>query len=342
MAVTEVDAIKRQVSAQEGTNSIIYRVVYRVKVNDVNDGQDTVLAGTGVPQPNSTYAYGNDANADTKIYSRFAYRDATIIGVWYVVVEWIEERVPTDPNFVYEAYPRVVPGHRTVTEVLQKTKFVNWVDSSGTTISPSPTNPLLTATDIVTPSNSAGVPVLPGIERRKAIPTYTAQWYRRTWSNNYSDAIYKVNDDAYTLAWVDASATTIFTKTFAYRELLLVDAQPIGIRAFNNQAWLLVSLEFWEQPGGWYNDELDRGLDVLVASGDDDGFGGNISPGDLVSGVPKTRRLQDVGGRDISQPVLFDGEGKALDPQAPDNAVYLRYTLDAADEFDFDTLAVGT
>ena len=59
---------------------------------------------------------------------------------------------------------------------------------------------------------------------------------------------------------------------------------------------------------------------------DPDGRGGMISANDLVNGTAPVRRLLDIDGTPISEPVLLDGKGGVLgDKKDPVYITYAKY-----------------
>ena len=69
----------------------------------------------------------------------------------------------------------------------------------------------------------------------------------------------------------------------------------------------------------WRIKTLDRGLSARAGYGDPDGHGGTFGASDTrtVTGIPPQRRLCDIDGNLVSEPVLLDGNGQPLNDSKP-------------------------
>jgi hypothetical protein len=68
---------------------------------------------------------------------------------------------------------------------------------------------------------------------------------------------------------------------------------------------------------------LDRGLSARAGYGDPDGHGGTFGASDTrtVTGIPPQRRITDIDGNPVSDPVLLDGNGQPLNDSKPTGAL---------------------
>lgn len=73
----------------------------------------------------------------------------------------------------------------------------------------------------------------------------------------------------------------------------------------------------------WRVRPLDRGLTARAGYGDPDGHGGTFGVSDTrtVTGIPPQRRLTDLDGNLISEPILLDGNGQPLNDSKPTGAL---------------------
>ena len=82
-----------------------------------------------------------------------------------------------------------------------------------------------------------------------------------------------------------------------------------------------------ENPDTWYFDLLDKGVLVRARAGDPAAYGGTIGYDAFVpTGTPPLRRVSDLDDRPIPSPILFNGDGHALNVAVPGfTPVYLTY-----------------
>lgn len=73
----------------------------------------------------------------------------------------------------------------------------------------------------------------------------------------------------------------------------------------------------------WRLQVLNRGYSARAQPGDDNGFGGTLSAGDIPAGQPRLRALQDVNGDPLNEPPLLDLSGA---PLTSGNGVYITYS----------------
>jgi hypothetical protein len=84
------------------------------------------------------------------------------------------------------------------------------------------------------------------------------------------------------------------------------------VRKNGATVWKLSTEMLVDREFGFRVEVLDRGLHASAGDGDPDGMGGFYSPGDEVEGRPDKRRLLDVNGIPLSEPVLLNGAGQPL------------------------------
>lgn len=333
--------------ARTGDNLVI---PYVVRCDDPADGPYTVLARAGLgplpgpgqvglPTVGNTYAWGNDTGparlVDLQITNvvvketdsgAFDYIEYKVNG------NFIKE-VPDglDPNGNPTADPlnvqaQVIPGWRTITEVIENAEFLGYFDAAGIELTPNPNadtgapknRPVgtsLTKGDKYVPQNSATTPYVPAIERERAIETVTTKAYYRPWSNAWNGIIGKINDAAYTISQTDGSGTVVYNRTFPIYTLYLHSISP-EFRQIGNQIWYWVTVEFWYEPRTWYADVHDSGKQIVGKEGSD-------------SWKTEQKPIQSERGQISNEPQKLDGTGRLLnDSTAVINTttdVYLRW-----------------
>lgn len=167
------------------------------------------------------------------------------------------------------------------------------------------------------PMNSAYVPFSPGLERPASLIQCTVTW------NVANVTINKPCD----VLNVGAMQIPL------YFGLQWLGIQPLTCKMNIHRCSAKVTngIYHWEEtrgflydPDTWVVEIADRGLGASVEAGAPDGRGGYVSADDAHwdrEGLPPTRRLQDADGVPLSEPVLFDGNGQPLKPDANGNLV---------------------
>lgn len=171
--------------------------------------------------------------------------------------------------------------------------------------------------------NSAFIPYVPPPEHDVHISTVRRSWYDLTYSQDEANALIgRVNQDfilinvlGYSAGWLPFTAK-------------IVDLGG-SLEFINGGIFWHKQLEIHINPLTWRRQFADRGLHARAMAGDPDGRGGTISASDIPVGVPPARRLIGVDDLPITEPVLFDGDGKPLitDALFP-SVVYTTWSFD--------------
>jgi hypothetical protein len=171
--------------------------------------------------------------------------------------------------------------------------------------------------------NSAFIPFVPPPETSIHIAVVRRSFYHRDFDQDLASTILgKVNSNDMTFnrlgykgSWRKTTAKCIeYGGTLEFIN---------GFYVWRNRVEIHIS------PAGWRRFILDRGLHARAMPGDADGHGGTISALDLRDGAPSVRRIMDVSGVPISEPVLFDGDGGPLiEGGVVPSAVYGLWAID--------------
>lgn len=333
MAVTSVQ-VKHAVDAESRAKFLRKIITYRVAVNSQTDGPDVITAATNVPKINlSTYAspfkYGSDSDNTALICREIRNLRKVVnwsgsLSVWELDAEFLYDRDQTTTAKGVS----VTPLTRQTIEIVQVAQFKGWFqpktdlttnfDVEADTLIDDTNSPALKLDQIGPITNSAGTPVVPGVEETIGKLGLIVKWTRVT-PVNYTGFLGRVNSAEINITDTHGN----FDGTFAAGTLKLLSADQtprdlFGITVYD------VSLEFEEVEFEDDHFELDRGLGEFVDVGDDDGRGGAYdSTQDLPSN--NMRPMTGADGQPISQPVPFNGKGKAIEQFEPNKARYLRY-----------------
>lgn len=186
--------------------------------------------------------------------------------------------------------------------------------------------------DTITPQNSAGIVFVPGLEKEVGVQrvtlTVNTQSFNNTLANLYLNA---VNEDAiklrdnigYDFVWeLEIPKRTARLNNYS----VTVKRESIEISGARQTIdYLSVAVEMLVKKDGWRDEIVDKGDVRAGASGEPDGRGGTFSMADELAGVAPVARITGRDGEPIDRPVLFNGAGQPLDPQNPNNAVYIKF-----------------
>lgn len=299
-------------------------------------GYDAVAAvaeceGRGYRRGQTTYAFGESVNPRL-ILDSFNPQPGPTKHTFHVEMRF-KENPPSDakqPDPSWPLQPEYEPPtvrvtHRGYQSPVIKSRFVGFFDAGGGDITESIGNPYFVPDSIRPVANSAEVPLLPPREKTLYFTGVIVTWYTlQTWRFHRGPGY--VNRDRVRLAVPAAFGSTrmLFDATFAKRTLLCVDSQwePAVI---GGVPWNRITYELLYDPGGWYDDELDRGVCARALPGDPDGNGGMISGGSVITDGPAVRRILDRQGNPVTDPVPLDGRGQPLTSADPDDAIFLRW-----------------
>jgi hypothetical protein len=344
MGVVSVDVL-HSIDGIRTTTSKRKTVGYRVVVDNQADGIDVIFSDANIPTLDvSTYvfpfSYGTD-NDDSSMVCRSLSRPrkTNTQGVWYLEAEFVFER---DKNPVTRGV-LVTPVTKVESEIVEFAEFIGWYKPKTGSIGS--TNNLIeddeddkagvtaiAAGKIGPITNSAGTPVLPGVQRNVGRAGLVVQWSKLT-PVSYDQYIDHVNNANVTI--VDTYGA--YDRTFAAGELMLISARQEPVDYWNLRV-LETTLEFEIVEDNNDHFELDRGLSEYVDVGDYDDRGGEYeSSADLPPN--NMRPIVGADGRPIGQPVPFDGKGKVIPQFTPEKARWLRWRKNPS--ADFANLAIG-
>jgi hypothetical protein len=333
MSVTSVQVLD-SVDAEIRAKVLRKIVTYRVVVNSRTDGPDAVTGSTNIPTINvSTYVspfkYGDDVNNSNLICRELRNVRKVVnwngsVAVWQLDAEFLFDRDLT----LAQKGVSVQPITRQVPEVVNTAQFVGWFKPKSTlsknfdveadTAITDANSPAIKLNQLGPISNSAGTPVVPGIEETVGKFGLIVKWSKLT-PIDYSLYLGQVNSASITIT--DTHGT--FNRTFATDTIRLVAADQTPRDLFGVTVYD-VSLEFDFPEFAGDHFELDRGVGEFMQTGDSDGRGGTYAS---TTELPpnKIRPLVGADGQPISQPIPFDGKGRAIDDFTPSKARYLRF-----------------
>ena len=304
-----------------------YTAVWRVQVDDPLDQSKTVLEwceASGPVKRGDNYAYANDTAAAATQADRISANRVTNTNDWWeIVAQYVtpddqtnedENGDPTDDPLQWR------PDIRTQTVQYQRpvdtSKFLGGYHGWAAAMFP--------AGQFATPCNSAGVPFNP---RPMMDDSRTTLLITRNL------AVYDADEADDVVNGVNLNTFEI--DKFGFRGIY--PARVAKVRGWNASLRRANGVDFWQAQLAIGIDRrrhidqiLDQGLNARAAHGDPNGRGGFFSPSDpWPPGMPRLRRLLDKNMQPISEPVLFDGDGQALDltiaPVVPVFGTWLHY-----------------
>jgi len=323
-----------------------FSLTYLVLCSSRKDGPAHILDSPLLPSVYSAvYRYGTKVEVLARCVSvsvpRRAGSDKSDFK-WIVIADF-ELDIESRPDLLPL---KIEPYYISGTEVVETALFKGFYGPTSATYGvfqdKGITNPNLVKDQTISPiSNSVPTPLIPAPEREKVTAGYRVSWYKKTFLD-LSFFINKMNLKSFRLMTTETGFNNkgyipvIFDKTFEPGTLRLRDVQAPRV-TFYGEYWYNYTLEFVEDSGDLY--ELDRGIGARAKPGDDNGRGGTYTMGDVFTGQPKTRQLLDVSGNPVTDPVMFDGNGKPLEDPKASNAIYLRWQI--YNSTDFDEMNIG-
>jgi hypothetical protein len=348
MAVTSVQ-ILHATDVERRAKFLRKIITYRIKVNSQTDGPDTIYASASIPVVDSSgyvapFKYGTDSDNNNLVCRevrnlRKVVKWSGTVAVWQLDAEFVYDRDQTlaDKGVTVKPLTRVESQIVSVAEFksFQKIKTAATLAlgdqyEEDTTINEADppdlnTTPVLRKNKLGPITNSAGTPIVPAIEQPIGKAGLIVSWSKIT-PVDYAPFIGTVNNANVTITETHG----VFSQTYAAGKLRLISAEQTPRDYFNARV-VDVSLEFDfpEYEGDHF--ELDRGLAEFIQAGDSDGKGGTYSNTDLpLNGM---KPLVGADGQPISQPIPFDGKGKAIENFEPPKARWLRYKTKPATSF---------
>ena len=231
---------------------------------------------------------------------------------------------------------KVTPGYRIISKAIRRADFIGYFDHDDNQFTPSIQgdplgNPLMTAPSTNQPVwSSSQEQFLPLPEIEIGVPTVTCGAYYASWNQQWDNAIQHVNDDAFSITFIDASGTTVYDRSFPEDTLLLNNIQATQSQ-FGSAVWYWVQFEFWINPDKWHEAFLDEGTRKVLEA--------NQSK----YGRTKWQPIVSDRGGTLTAPVQLDGTGRPLSDEHQSNnieQVYLKYGLKP--QYDFSLIGLKT
>lgn len=305
-----------------------YTAVYKVKTDDKLDQSQTIAdyITANVADFGDSYEYGNDIDAGSFLDSIEPRKLDQSSTHWDVVLAYEppgsssssneEQRPDNDGN------PQVDPAlweddisEDSFTSSLpcETAKYYEGLKGTAAFLKkPGTIGPV---------TNSAGMLFSPGLEREAEVTVYRRSWY--TANANTVEAlrplIGTINDDDFRIPRVDKG----YLRTWKKYTARFKKATSRYRRINNFKRWEN-TVEVWIREWTWLSHLVDRGRYARAAPGDPDGQGGTISAGDIDPKQPPIRPLIALGGDNVLDEVLLNGDGQPL--PAGSDPVYLIYS----------------
>lgn len=333
MAVTSVKKIATP-SAEKSQRETTLTITYRVDM-EAGDGASVALQASQLPDIGDFYEFngvvfpalhnGSKRVRLTKATPPKAYVDCEYVLRATEPDEPGDDGGPVeDPN---DVQPILLPGYRTVNQVIRNAEFIAYVNADGDEITPDesgrPAGEILGGTtlnagDKRPVSNSAWIPYIPAPEEPKGLPILTLKKYYRSWFNGFDDAITTSNNASYLIHQIDGSGVTTYNRTFAAETLFLASIEAEQ-RQFGPELWFYLTFEFWIDPAGWFRDFADIGITEV-----DWDYGTKSGKG--------YKPIKSERGNNVNDPVNLDGFGRRA--SVGDETIYLRWRTKDTSNFD--------
>lgn len=334
MSVTSVTPAWSGTTGGRKKNGAEYTAAYLVDTDTVLDQTSTICdhfknAGN-LPYIDSPYSYANDSDPSAVCVGIDPRRDSKSSTRWIVTLKYEtptsedkkndENRQNRDSNGNLTDDPlrwadQIDVGFTQITVPVEgATYWGGYKGSTATVMKPGMFGPVI---------NSAFIPFVPPPETSLHIAVVRRSFYHPNFDQDLASTILgKVNSNTLTFNRLGYTGTWRATtaKCIEYGgSLEFIN----GLFVWRNR------VEIHIHPNGWRRFILDRGLHARAMPGDPDGHGGFISSSDMFSDAPAVRRLMDVSGVPISEPVLFDGDGGPLiESGVVPSAVYGLWAVD--------------
>lgn len=334
MAIQYVKPVRSFV-ASWSTSRVEIKTVHKVQA-EASDTVEHVLAASGIPRDLEPLEWESLSMPFALCRNRDPQLSKKRPWLWYVESTFVWDRAPENkepsqpsptntegqPVSDPEAYaPTCRITYRSIDEAIEKAVFRGFFDQWFQPIQV--LNTRMQPGDEMPMQNSAGIPIVPPLNRPVFFPALQIYQYRRKWEKwKDGDAVGKVNDTRSNLKIRELSHNLI-DENFAVGEIYCAGREYSPVVVAGSAAWL-VQTEIWIKE--WLEHyEIDRGLVARAAPGDPDGFGGVVASGQSVDGVPLSRRIVGADGHTIDEPVLLNGEGQPLKDYA--HPVYLGWEI---------------
>jgi hypothetical protein len=295
-----------------------YQVITDDHLDEADVVRDYVLAN--IADFGDVYSYGNGSDTKAVLQSITPTRDANGWYSWKVALQYSPQSATKpeenedengDPTEDPLQFRRQIQIDRVeITKPVEKAWYLGGYSAQR--------DLAIGVNNQSVPINSAYVPFSPGLERPSSLYQVTVTW-------NVANVIVhgKPNDVLnaaqmqiplyFGLQWLNIAPLTC-----------KMNVRRLTAKVTNGVYHWEESRGFLYDPDTWVQEICDRGMDAAVEQGAPDGRGGYVQADDVHwdrEGVPPLRRLTDADGVPISEPVLFDGNGQPLQPDANGNLV---------------------
>lgn len=320
MSVTSVETVQRAATASCKMDEVTYEAPYRIKVSSANDGPGTIftyLRANG-PWLGDGFAYGSDSDPSaTLVEWSNPTRERGSDSVWLATARYsnkLSSGQKPDTNGEPTDWPLDWRPEMSISWAQHEVPCETAIYRGGFTHVPA----RFVDGDEYAPQNSAFEIFDPPLMKDFSRATLRCRFYRAVYNFGVAQALMDlVNKNAATFQPYLNVLGGVGPRTLKVSN---VQGSPRRENrehpTFGYRVWLdyfEIEIEIQYKRDGWRDEVVDRGMRRSVKPGDPDGFGGTISLTDLVDGkVAPNRAIHGVDGMPISGPVLFDGQGDAL------------------------------
>ena len=314
MSVTSVSEDRESRSGSKSLNGMrTYTRVYIVMTDDIDDGPKTILASSDLPDIGDYYSAGNDTDRDATLERMTPTRNKDNPKRWAIKCDYATQApsgggnnggsITRGSELDRAEPPTVEITYAHYVEVAQKGRRVK----NGRTY------------DWGAITNSALVPFVdPPIEKDVARTVIRISRFLPSFNANVgSGLVNTINKQTFRISWHGLDA--VFFKHELKLQSLSARERIVGTRSY----W---RVEYELHYGDWAARPLDMGF--AAAGLDDDAGDPHAGNTDLAKGIVDRKKLKDVDELTVTDPVLLDGEGGALDVDTlATNAVFLEYQI---------------
>lgn len=292
-----------------------YTAHYRVITDDADDEADVIrdYVLANIATFGDTYSYANGSDTAAKLQSITPTRAADTWYVWTVALQYSPDASNPEENKDEDGNETDDPLEFRRTIALDRVEITKPVERA------TYLGGYLAETDVllggvgaqIIPMNSALVPFVPGLERPASLLQFTVTWNVALVAPRQLDAV--------NLSTLNVAFYNGFSWANVQPRTCKLNVHRVTWKSLNGVDYWEESLGFLWDRDTWVQEVCDRGIAARAREGDPDGRGGYISGGDTHwerEGVPRVRRIVDADDTPITEPVLLDGKGQPLTPDA--------------------------
>ena len=356
MTITKITRAWAGTNGDRTNKGRTYQSTYRVETDSAHDQTKTIVDyfrdnerdpdnNINIPYLNSSYEFGNDADALALCHSISPKREDNSQTNWVVdfdfkTAEQEEDETKEDEkgkntnnpldwrwtvDISFADYSRPVfhatyrGGHTHINNLLENFETPDGVD-----------NP------IMPPMNSAGTIFDPPLERNAMRQIFRFGKYRHEYPEGMADNWRAVNSEGFNIKIKDPNVVNkngfpradknLLSWHFDPFQVQVASANATVVRKNNMTVWQISSEIHCDYEFGFRVSIPDRGLMALAAAGSPDGLGGQFAAGNpAATGIAEERSIRDKLGAPLQEPVLLNGNGQPLPKDEP--AIYLKWSI---------------